>query len=81
MQNLTLEQRLAALEKRVAELALVLTSGGRVKDWRRTVGMFSGDDVMKQIDAEALKFRERDREKARRKEARRQRAKRQKAKA
>ena len=81
MKNLTVEQRLAALEKRVNELALLLTSGGRVKDWRRTVGMFSGDEVMKRIDEEALKFRERDREKARRKEARRKQAKRQKVKA
>ncbi len=33
----------------------------RKKDWRRTIGMFSGDPVMKRIDEAALRYREADR--------------------
>src|SRR5207248_5706764 len=36
-----LEQELAALKRQV--------EAGPVKDWRSTVGMFTGDDVMKAI--------------------------------
>jgi hypothetical protein len=35
-------------------------------DWRRTVGMFSGDEGMKRIDQEGRKWREAERRKARR---------------
>lgn len=34
----------------------------RKKDWRRTIGIFAGDEVMKQIDEEARKIREADRD-------------------
>jgi hypothetical protein len=37
-----------------------------VNNWRSTVGMFSGDDIMKQIDAAARRIREADRRRARR---------------
>ena len=40
------------------------------RDWRSTIGMFGGDEIMKQIDEEGRKIREKDREKARRAEAR-----------
>jgi len=39
---------------------------GHVKDWRRTVGMFTDDPGMKELFAEAIKLREADRRKARR---------------
>jgi len=35
------------------------------KDWRKTVGMFTGDQGMKQLFREALKLREKDRRKSR----------------
>jgi hypothetical protein len=63
-----LEERVAALERQVAELRAALANGARQKDWRRTIGMFTGDEVMKRIDAGALAFREADRRKARRRQ-------------
>lgn len=66
MSHATLEERVAKLEKQVAEL---LSSSGQPKhkkDWRRTVGMFTGDPIMKEIQEEARRFREADRERARR---------------
>jgi hypothetical protein len=68
MARQTLEKRVAALERQVAELKVAVESKGRSKDWRRTVGMFSGDEVMKQIDEEARKIRETDRRRARRRQ-------------
>ena len=67
MPQITLEQRVAALEKQFADLKQAFDRGVRPKDWRRTIGMFAGDEMMKQIDEEALKIREKDRERARRK--------------
>jgi hypothetical protein len=61
----SLEQQVAALEHEVSELKARLANG-RVKDWRRTVGGFTDDPVMKEIFAEAIKLREADRRKARR---------------
>ena len=49
----------------MAELRAALTNGARQKDWKRTVGMFTGDVVMRRIDDAALKFREADRRKGR----------------
>lgn len=66
MPQLSLEERVAALEQQVAELKAALANGHRPKDWRRTIGMFTGDEVMKSIFDEALKLREQDRERARR---------------
>lgn len=66
MAEANLEQRVAALEQQVAELQAALIKGGRKKDWRRTIGMFTGDPVMKRIDKEARKYREEDRRKAHR---------------
>ena len=56
--NATLEERVAVLESKVEQL---LRGVPRQKDWRRTLGMFAGDELMKEIDAEARKFREEDR--------------------
>ena len=67
----SLEKRVAALEQQVAELKAALANGNgpREKDWRRTIGMFTGDKVMREIFDEAMKIREKDREKARRRYA------------
>jgi hypothetical protein len=69
MAESTLEQRVAALEHELAVLKEAVANGTLLKDWRRTIGMFSGDAVMKQIDEEARKIREADRRRARRKYA------------
>ena len=66
MSDATLEERVAVLEKQVAELLSDSQKPKREKDWRRTVGMFTGDPVMKEIHEEARRFREEDRERARR---------------
>lgn len=57
-----LEQELAALKQQVV--------AGPVKDWRSTVGMFTGDEVMQAIFEEGRKIRDADREKARQQVAR-----------
>ena len=74
MAERTLEERVAQLEQRVDELA-----GGRAsqpqtptKDWRRTVGMFRGDPIMKEIIDGALRLREEERRLAHEQEAREQ---------
>jgi hypothetical protein len=72
---LTLEERVAKLERQVAKLRAAVANGAAVKDWRSTIGMFTGDEVMKQIDEEASKFREADRRKARRHQAKNRRTK------
>jgi hypothetical protein len=65
MKTLTIEQRVATLEQELAELK-ARRGGGRVKDWRRTVGLFTDNPGMKDVFAEAMKLREADRSKARR---------------
>jgi len=75
MSQVTLEDRITALEREVAELKAALMDGARPKDWRRTIGMFAGDEVMKQIFDEALKFREADRARARSRQRKARRAK------
>jgi hypothetical protein len=75
MPQLSLEERVAVLEQQVADLRAVVANGRRPKDWRRTIGMFAGDEVMKRIFDEALKLREQDRQRARRRYDRSQRTK------
>ena len=65
MASLSLEQRVAVLEQELSELKS-RRGNGRVKDWRRTVGMFTDNPGMKELFAEAMKLREADRSKARR---------------
>ncbi len=61
----TIEERVAVLERELSALKAQRGSG-RVKDWRRTVGMFTDNPEMKELFAEAMKLREADRRKARR---------------
>ncbi len=61
----TLEDRMARVEKLVDELVQKAGSTESSKDWRRTVGMFDGDPVMKEIIEEGRRIRELDREQKR----------------
>jgi hypothetical protein len=62
----SLEERVAALEREVAELRAWSANGSFPKDWRRTVGMFTDDPGMQRLFAEAMRLREADRARARR---------------
>ena len=67
MRQLTVEERLTNVEEKIAQLAAAIhlpRKPGKY-DWLKTVGMFGNDEVMKEIDALALKYREDDRKKAR----------------
>lgn len=61
-----LEQRVDVLEKRVTEVLERTLAPAREKDWRSTLGMFTNDPVMREIDEEGRKIREAEREQARR---------------
>src|SRR5687767_9815318 len=64
MKASTIEQRVAVLEQELSKLKA--QRGSRhVKDWRRTVGMFTDNPEMKELFTEAMKLREADRRKAR----------------
>jgi uncharacterized small protein (DUF1192 family) len=75
MAQTTLEERVATLESEITALKSPLAKQRRQKDWRRTLGMFGDDEVMKRIFDAALAYREADRTRARRKYAKRQRTK------
>lgn len=62
----TLEERVDALEKQVAELMGRILAPPPTKDWRSTIGMFANDPIMKEIQEEGRKIREAEREEARR---------------
>jgi hypothetical protein len=64
MMNLTLEQRVAALEQQVAELTTHQANGATKKPWMETIGMFTNDEGMKEIFDEAMRLREKDRRNA-----------------
>lgn len=68
MSRSSLEKRVAELERQLAEL---LSRGEQpsATSWRETVGMFSRDPLMKEIDAAGQAWREADRLKARRSRA------------
>jgi hypothetical protein len=65
MTQVTLEERLNALEKQLTELQAQVQKLSRPKDWRNVVGMFEGDEVMKRILDNARKIREEDRRRTR----------------
>ncbi len=56
----SLEDRVSRLESQIASL-LKAERPRREKDWRRTLGMFTGDEIMWQICQNALAYREEDR--------------------
>ena len=60
----TLDQRVTTLEQEVARLSQLLPGEKQPqqKDWRSTLGMFTGDPIMKEIIEEGRKIRELDRE-------------------
>jgi hypothetical protein len=64
MSRATLEERVAALETQVGALLANSAGTGRAKDWRRTRGAFTGDDLMKQVFAEGRKIRDAERKRA-----------------
>jgi hypothetical protein len=61
MSQPNLEKRVGALEKLVAALLANPMADRGAKDWRRTRGIFTGDDLMKQIFEEGRKIREAER--------------------
>ena len=66
MSQITVEERLAKLEKQVSQIAAAMQPHKPGKyDWISTIGMFGDDEVMKEIDALALEYREEDRERSR----------------
>ena len=71
MAQLSLEQRVAALERQIAELKSQKSNGPAKGDWRQTVGMFTDDPGMLDLFAEAMRLREADRRKVRRRTGRR----------
>lgn len=75
MSRPTLEDRVATLEKQVAQLLANAAAAPPHKDWRRIAGRFTGDEVMKQIDEEGRKIREADRQRARRRQTKSRQAK------
>jgi hypothetical protein len=67
MSILSLEERVAELEAQVTQMRAELrcVKEGRPKDWRRTIGAFTDDEEVNGILQEAMRLREKDREKAR----------------
>lgn len=72
MSRNNLEERVAALEQQVGALIAQQGPRARVKDWRRTRGAFTGDEVMKQIFDAGRKIREAERKRARTRKAKKQ---------
>jgi hypothetical protein len=73
MSQTSVDQRISALERAVAGLIQLRGPADRVKNWKRTVGMFSGNELMKEIDAAGRKIREQDRRRVRRRSIKRRR--------
>jgi hypothetical protein len=57
-----LEDRLAQLEAEVVRLRAEVAHLAQPRDWRSVVGMFAGDEFMKQVDEAGRKIREKDRQ-------------------
>jgi hypothetical protein len=76
MSRPTLEERMAALEQQVAEMRAELATLAQPQDWRSTIGMFAGDEMMKQIFEEGRKIRAADRQRERRRILQKRRTKR-----
>lgn len=65
-QNNNVENRLSSLEEQVREILAALHDQTldlpKVKDWRKSLGMFDRDALMKEIDNEGQRIREEERE-------------------
>src|SRR5262245_41750770 len=68
-----LEERVAVLERQVQQLIESKTRRNRVRDWRDSVGMFTGNELMKEIDRAGAAIRIRERRQARHASAKRSR--------
>ena len=75
MSRASLEQRVEAIEQQLASLLARSAGETTTKDWRRTRGAFSGDDLMKQVFSEGRRIREADRRTTRPRRPRKQSAK------
>ena len=64
MTQLTIDERVAALEIQVANLVKSQAKLEQASDWRGTFGMFAGDPIFKEIIEEGRKLRQEDREQA-----------------
>ncbi len=64
MPRVTLEERVAALERQLGAFLANPDGTGVAKDWRRTRGVFTGDDLMRQVFEEGHKIREAERKRA-----------------
>ena len=64
MSKMSLEQRVATLEKQVARINGQHANGRQDKAWLRTLGMFAGDEGLREVFEEAMKLREKDRQRA-----------------
>jgi hypothetical protein len=65
MPDLSLEQRVAALEQQMAKILAQQGNGSGKKNWRRLIGIFTDNPGMQELFAEAQKIREADRKKTR----------------
>lgn len=73
MSQKNLEERVALLEQQVSRLLAQQFPEPGPMDWLKTVGMFSGNEAMKAMDAKILALRERERRRARARKPRRKR--------
>ena len=64
MAQQTIDDRIAAIEKTLAQLVSQMGSPAKEKDWRSTIGMFAEDPVMRQIQEEGQKIRRAERQEA-----------------
>jgi hypothetical protein len=60
----SLEKRVAALEKGLAQVLQGHTPAGEWKDWRQAVGRFRPTELSEEVDAAGREFREADRREA-----------------
>lgn len=74
MSRATLEERVAALEKQVGALLADNAGTERARDWRRTRGAFTGDELMKQVFEEGRKIRDAERKRAQRRSGKKRQA-------
>jgi hypothetical protein len=68
-----IEGRLAVLEAEVLRLRGEVERLNRPRDWRSVIGMFTGDEFMKEVDEAGRRIRERDRQEGRKQKTARRR--------